>query len=195
MSSYSAKVVNLTYRIIFVNLNSFRMKKSEIEKMPEYFDRYINLVEDIDIIDALEKYGADLFELAKLKALRDKIYEPGKWTAKDIIQHLIDAERVFSYRAMRFARNDKTALPGFDENEFALTAGANKRNMEDLLNELKAVRQSTISLYKSFNKEMIMREGKSFSKDISVLAIGFTIVGHNVHHQKILKEHYYKLIR
>ncbi|MGP8214589.1 MAG: DinB family protein [Bacteroidia bacterium] len=171
------------------------MKKSEIEKMPEYFDRYINLVEDIDVTDALKKYGANLFAPGKMKQLGDKVYEPGKWTAKDIIQHLIDAERVFSYRAMRFARNDKTTLPGFDENEFALTAGASRRNLDDLLNEFNAVRQSTINLYRSFDNEMLKREGKSFSKDISVLAIGFTIAGHVVHHDKILKERYYKLIQ
>ncbi len=171
------------------------MKKSEIEKMPEYFDWYINLVEDIDVTDALKKYGANLFAPGKMKQLGDKVYEPGKWTAKDIIQHLIDAERVFSYRAMRFARNDKTTLPGFDENEFALTAGASRRNLDDLLNEFNAVRQSTINLYRSFDNEMLKREGKSFSKDISVLAIGFTIAGHVVHHDKILKERYYKLIQ
>jgi hypothetical protein len=172
------------------------MKKSEINKMPEYFDRYINLVDDIDITKALEKYGSPylLAEKANFSKLGDKVYAPGKWTIKDIIQHIIDAERVFSYRAMRFARNDRTALPGFDENTFALTAGANKRTLNELLDEFVSVRTSTISLYKSFTAEMMQQQGRSFDKDISVLAIGFTMTGHVIHHVNVLKERYYKLI-
>lgn len=172
------------------------MKKSEIAKMPEYFDRYINLVEDIEIADALEKYGAKYLwaEKANFVKLGDKVYAPGKWTIKDMIQHIIDAERVFSYRAMRFARNDKTSLPAFDENMFAVTANASKRSLDELLDEFAAVRASTIALFRSFTNEMMAREGKTFDKNISVLAIGFTLSGHIIHHVKVLKEHYYGLI-
>lgn len=172
------------------------MKKSDITKMPEYFDRYINLVDDIDITKALEKYGEKylLAEKQKFVELGDKVYAPGKWTIKDIVQHMIDAERVFSYRAMRFARNDKTALPGFDENAFAITANASKRDLNELLDEFAALRSATTKLYASFTNEMLIREGTSFNKDISVLAIGFTLTGHVIHHVNILKERYYKLI-
>src|ERR1700722_8217501 len=147
------------------------MKKSDIVKKPEYFDRYINLVDDIDIVDALDRYGAKylLAEKQNFVQLDDKVYESGKWNIKDIIQHLIDAERVFSYRAMRFARNDKTALPGFDENIYAVTAAASNRSLDDLLEEFAALRSATTRLYKSFTKEMLTREGISFNKDISVV--------------------------
>lgn len=164
--------------------------------MPEYFDRYINLVEDIDVVDALEKYGNNILEADKKQLIKlgDKVYAPGKWTVKDIIQHLIDVERIFSYRALRFARKDETALPGFDENYFASTAGGAGRSIDDLLEEFAAVRKATLCLYKSFNNEKLVCEGICYNRDISVLAIGFTMAGHIIHHHTILKERYYKLI-
>jgi hypothetical protein len=170
------------------------MKRSEIKKMPEYFDRYINLVEDIDVVDALKKNSPNLFDREKLTLLGDKVYEPGKWTVKEMIQHLIDAERIFTYRALRYARNDKTVLPGFDENTYVPNSEAGIRNLEDLFIEYNTVRQSTIYMYQSFSNEMLEHEGISFNRDISVLAVGFTIAGHAIHHNNILKERYYKLI-
>jgi len=162
--------------------------------MPEYFDRYINLVEDIDVVDALKKYGVEWFDKNKLKQLGDRVYEPGKWTVKEMIQHLIDAERIFTYRALRYARNDKTVLSGFDENTYVPNSDAGRRNLDDLFVEFNAVRQSTVCLYQSFSNEMLEREGISFNRNISVLAIGFTIVGHALHHNKVLADRYYKLI-
>lgn len=172
------------------------MKRSDIKKMPATQATNIHEVEDIDVIEALEKYGRKYIspEREKLIALEDKVYAPGKWMARDIIQHLIDAERVFSYRAMRFARNDKTLLPGFEENDYAVTAEASKRSLDELLEEFYAVRESTIRLFKSFTDEMLMREGVVPSGNMSVLAIGFTIPGHTIHHLKVLKERYYHLI-
>ena len=96
------------------------MKRSEIPFMPEFFDRYINRVADIELLDALSAF--DRFETIvpaeTLTALGDSIYAPGKWMMKDIVQHMIDTERIMSYRALRFARNDQTTLPGFDEDLF-----------------------------------------------------------------------------
>ena len=86
-------------------------------------------------------------------------YAEGKWTIKDIIQHLIDAERIFSYRALRFSRNDKTPLPGFEENDYVENTDANKRSIQDLLTEFSAVRQSTLLLFKSFSEEQLKRIG------------------------------------
>ncbi len=172
------------------------MKRSDIKTMPATPSTYIQEVDDIEVLEALEKYGKKfiLSERDKLLQVGDKVYAPGKWTVRDIIQHLIDTERVFSYRAMRYARNDKTLLPGFEENDYAVTAEASKRSLDDLLNEFCTVRESTVRLFKSFTDEMLMREGKIPSGDISVLAIGFTITGHTIHHFSILKEKYYPLI-
>ena len=97
------------------------MLRSEINPMPEYFDRYINMTDNVELLEAIQISLDELDQapVEKWKALGDKVYEPGKWTIKDILQHLIDAERIFCYRALRFARNDKIDLPGFEENDYS----------------------------------------------------------------------------
>jgi len=120
----------------------------------------------------------------------DYRYADGKWTIKEIIQHIIDTERVFSYRALRISRNDKTPLPGFDENEFALNTNANDRHLQSLLTELSIVRQGTLALFKSFSEEQLKRIGIASDNQISVRAIGFIIIGHQKHHQKVFQEKY-----
>ncbi|MGZ3865602.1 MAG: DinB family protein [Bacteroidia bacterium] len=173
------------------------MLKSEILKMPNYFDRYINLVEESDVIAALEKYGPAWLEKEKanFEKLGDKVYAPGKWTIKDILQHIIDAERVFAYRALRFARNDKTQLHGFDEDHFAAHANTKNRSIADLLDEFKLLRSLTIVFYKALDKETQQREGIASGNKISVLALGFTIAGHAIHHMNVVKERYYKMLK
>ncbi|MDR6967533.1 putative damage-inducible protein DinB [Flavobacterium arsenatis] len=120
----------------------------------------------------------------------DYRYAERKWTIKDILQHLIDAERIFAYRALRFARNDKTELPGFEENNYADIANGDKRSIMDLLTELAVVRQSTLSLYKTFKEEQLLRSGIASNNNMSVRALGFVIIGHQNHHQKVFQERY-----
>jgi uncharacterized damage-inducible protein DinB len=120
----------------------------------------------------------------------DYRYEEGKWTIKDILQHIIDAERIFAYRALRFARNDKTALASFEENDYAVEANGNKRSIQDLLTELAVVRQSTLSLFKSFSNEELLRNGIASNNPMSVRALGFVIIGHQNHHQRVFEERY-----
>lgn len=172
------------------------MKRSEIKISASRLGTYMEKVEDIELTDALEKYGKPYFsaETHKLNQLGDKVYAPGKWTAKDIIQHLIDTERIFAYRALRFARNDKTLLPGFEQNDYAVTAEASHRELKDLLEEYFAVRGTTIQLFKSFTDEMLMREGQTASGNVLVAGIGFAIAGHTKHHLEVLREKYYPLI-
>jgi len=171
------------------------MKKSAITVMPEYYDRYIMPVDDVNVTEALKKYDVSLFDKTSLAKIGANVYEPGKWTVKDIIQHVIDAERVFTYRALRFARNDKTALSGFEENDYVKNTNVAKRSLDDILNEFDTVRRSTIYLYKNFTDEMLLRSGNASGKDITVLALGFIIAGHALHHSTIIKERYYKLIQ
>jgi hypothetical protein len=172
------------------------MKKADLIKMPAYFDRYINLVEDTDVITALEKYGSNFFEKEKtnFEKLGDKVYAPGKWTIKDILQHIIDAERVFAYRALRFARNDKAELHSFDEDSFAANANAKKRTVFDLLGEFDNLRGANILFFKSLDVETMFREGIASGDKISVLALGFTMCGHPIHHMNVIKERYYPLL-
>jgi DinB superfamily len=168
------------------------MKKSEIKVMPEYFDGYINEIEDMELSDALDKYGPDLLIplKEKLAELGDKVYSPGKWTINDILQHLIDAERIFNYRALTFARGDTTHLPGFEENDYAKVSNAGKRALDELLNEFQNVRKSTSDLFNSFGGDILEKSGVCNDKTISVLALGFTIAGHAYHHTKVIKERY-----
>ena len=164
--------------------------------MPQFFDRYINLADNVFILDALTQSASfeSLMPAYKLEAIGDLRYAPGKWMVKDILQHVIDNERIMTYRALRFARNDQTVLPGYDEELFGRTAYATRRTIADLYTEYAAVRQSTIALYKSFDNEMLLRSGMCFHQTISVLALGFVIVGHARHHVNIIRERYLPLL-
>jgi len=173
------------------------MKRSNLITMPAYFDRYINLVEDIELIEALEKYGSSYLEKEKeiFEKLGNAVYAPGKWNIRDLLQHLIDAERVFAYRALRFSRNDKTELPGFDENSYVATVNIKDRTVADLLEEFGAVRRSTILFFKSLDDTALQREGIASGNKLSALAIGFTLCGHPIHHLRVIKERYYPLLK
>jgi uncharacterized damage-inducible protein DinB len=122
----------------------------------------------------------------------DYRYADGKWTIKEILQHLIDAERIFAYRALRFSRSDKTPLPGFEENSYAevVNPTANKRHLKDLLTEFTAVRHATITLFKSFTEEDLLKKGVASENVMSVRAVGFVIIGHQNHHMRVFKERY-----
>jgi uncharacterized damage-inducible protein DinB len=120
----------------------------------------------------------------------DYRYAEGKWTIKDILQHLIDSERIFAYRALRFARKDATPLPGFDENNYADVADGFKRSIRDLLTELAIVRESTLCLFKTFDNETLALKGVASGNEMSVRALGFVIIGHQNHHQRIFQERY-----
>ncbi|MCC6459330.1 MAG: DinB family protein [Saprospiraceae bacterium] len=172
------------------------MKRSDIHPMPEYFDRYINQVDDIELADALQQSILEIeqFPLDRWRALGDTVYAPGKWTVRDILQHLIDTERVFAYRALSFARGETARLPSYDEDTFAQSALANRRELEDLVAELLLSRRSFEAMYRSFDPEMLQRTGLSFKGTYSVLSIGFVIPGHQRHHLNILEERYYPLL-
>jgi hypothetical protein len=172
------------------------MKKSDINQPPCYFDRYIGYVADIEITDAMRESLAeiDCLDLAKLSEIGDSVYAGEKWTIRSIFQHLIDVERILSYRALRIARNDKTPLPGFDEAVLAQNAGAEKRSIEGLILELKVARQGTSLLFASLDDESLRRSLIVSDKQMSALAFGFTIVGHQKHHLKIIEEKYLPLI-
>jgi uncharacterized damage-inducible protein DinB len=158
-----------------------------------YFSTYINQVsEEYTLIEELEISVHRLIKFVQNIPMDkfDYRYAEGKWTIKDILQHIIDTERIFAYRALRIARNDKTALPGFDENSYADEANGSSRSIQSLLTELAIVRQATIALFKSFSADDLIRSGTASDKPISVRAIGFIIIGHQNHHQKVFEERY-----
>jgi hypothetical protein len=168
------------------------MKKSDIHPMPMFFDRYIHQVTENDLMEALlnSQKAIDTINIEKLKSIGNKTYQEGKWTINDIFQHIIDNERIQSYRALRFARKDTTVLPGYDEGLFADNTNAKNRKLEDIIEELRVLRISTIQLYKSMNEESVLNSGICFSQNISPLALGFVIVGHQQHHLNVIKEKY-----
>jgi hypothetical protein len=172
------------------------MKVSDLKCMPQFFDRYINLSNPYtDLVTQLNNTRFLIDELREeLIAFQDYRYQPEKWTVKDILQHIIDTERIQAYRALAFARSDKSIMPGYDENIYAENTNLEHKSVDDLLEEFKIVRSSTIYLFKNFTEEMFLKEGICFSVDISVLALGFVIVGHPIHHLNVLKDKYLRPI-
>lgn len=157
-----------------------------------YYERYIDLVTEPDALQALEK------SLEEMRALLPTLtetqgsqrYAPGKWTVRQLIGHVLDSERVFAYRALRFARGDRTALPGFDENVYAEAAGSDRLSVAKLARDLELLRGSTIALFESLDEEAWTRRGAANDVEISVRALAFVIAGHGRHHMKILRERY-----
>jgi uncharacterized damage-inducible protein DinB len=117
-------------------------------------------------------------------------YAEGKWTIKEILAHVVDDERIYAYRALRFARNDKTELPGFEQDEYARYSGANEREVRDILDELTTVRKATISLFNSFDERALLRSGVASGNPMSVRAIAYHIAGHELRHVNVIKERY-----
>ncbi len=174
--------------------NYILMKKSQIVEMPRFFDTYIKIVEDIDLVEGLEK-TLNMFEREKEQIARvaEKRYAPGKWTPKEIIQHIIDNERVQSYRAMRISRGDKTLLPGYDEELLATNANVSPRTLEELLEEFSTLRRANILMFKNCTEEMLLRSSMCYKVNISALALGFVLIGHQEHHMNVMREKYYHL--
>jgi hypothetical protein len=166
--------------------------RPDLTRVPEFYHNYINQVSENDLMSAFKIQTPIVIQFFQ-NIPANKIeyaYSEGKWTIKEMLQHIIDAERVFSYRALRFARKDPTPLPGFDENLFAENAKASKRNWNDLLEEFKIVRKATEQLFGSFDEAQLDASGISSNKSIYVLAFGYICVGHAIHHMNIVKERY-----
>lgn len=168
------------------------MPRPDLSRVPEFFHGYINKVKEDELMSALAKSTSELFMLLKSipAEKHDYRYADGKWSVKEVVQHMIDGERVFTYRALRFARKDDTPLPGFDENLFAQTAKADKRNWNDLVEEFSALRKASEAMFASFDNEQLEAAGVASESPIYVLGIGFVVAGHVNHHCQIIKERY-----
>jgi hypothetical protein len=173
------------------------MKRSEINPMPEYFDRYINKTDDVDHIEALEISLRELEQLPldRFRMIGENVYAPVKWTIKEIVQHLIDTERVFLYRAVAFARGETGQVLSMDEELYAKNSNANRRTLEELVDELTIVRRSTIVLFRSFSPDMLQRTGNGFRGPYSVLSIAFIIAGHQRWTMEVINERYVPLLK
>ncbi|MDO9039732.1 MAG: DinB family protein [Lutibacter sp.] len=163
----------------------------ENEYNPHY-KHYILELGNVDLFEILMISSDELLETVKDLSEEKMVfrYDEGKWSIKELLQHIIDTERIMSYRALRFSRNDATELQGFDENWYVDNSNGNDRNTIDLVEEFTCTRRASISLFKSFTDEMMLLSGTANGSDMSVRALGFIIAGHQMHHLKMIKERY-----
>ncbi len=157
-----------------------------------YFDRYIQLVPQDSIAEALRAQDSSIVEFFEgIDEEKSKFaYAPEKWTLKEMLLHIIDTERIFSYRALAFARNEPQILTGFDENEYAAASQANDRTWKSLCDEFLNLRKSTKDLLLSFDDATGSKTGTAGTNTISVAAFSYTILGHFYHHKNVAKERY-----
>ncbi|HET8809445.1 MAG TPA: DinB family protein [Flavobacteriaceae bacterium] len=157
-----------------------------------YYRKYIDLVTDISLIEALS--NGEVETLAFFKAIpkekQEFRYAEGKWSPKQVLLHLIDTERVFAYPALQFARADDVEIKGYDQNIFADNSNADERSWNDLLEEYQSVRAASLNLFKSFQEAILKRYGKVDGDFMSVRAAGTIICGHEIHHRNIVRERY-----
>ena len=168
------------------------MTRPDLQSVPTFYKRYVEHVKEMDLIEALKFSSAETLQLIRSipENQGEYRYAEGKWSIKEVLNHMLDVERIMSYRALRFARNDKTDLPGFEENDYAPEANAHSRTIIQLTDEIKRLRATTIDLFTSFTADMLTREGTANKNKLSVLTLGYVISGHESHHRQILKERY-----
>ena len=169
------------------------MSKPSPTTYPPYFQKYIDLVPDEELLSGFVNQAVIIKSLLGSITEEKSVfaYAPGKWTLKDLLQHMIDTERIFCYRALSFARKEAFHLPGFDENEYAANACANNRTWQSLKEEFIAVRNATELLFKSFSEEELLRSGIANNILTSAVSMGFITLGHVYHHKKIIEERYF----
>ena len=168
------------------------MAKPQSGEYPSYFNGYIQKVEQDSVQELVNTLSHPLtyFFLNLPDDRADFRYAEDKWTLKDMLQHIIDTERIMQYRLLRIARNDQTPLPGFDENQYAASAEANNRTFIELKEEFKALRKSTDLLLKSLKEIQLKQIGNASNHPVTANAIAFIIFGHLLHHKQIIEERY-----
>jgi hypothetical protein len=166
--------------------------RPETTEYASFFHKYISSVPDGDVVTLLRESGREIVDALKgVPESRGGFrYGEGKWSIREVVGHLSDAERVFSYRAMRIARGDATPLPPFDENTYVPNSGAEARTLANLIAEFATTRESTAMLLESLPEEAWVRRGVVSGKEITVRAIAYVLVGHPLHHLRILRERY-----
>lgn len=171
---------------------SIAIPRPQADEHNPYYAKYIDKVPAGDLISMLREQVMDTVSLLRdlPPAKADYAYAPGKWTVKEVVGHIIDVERVMAYRALRFARNDQTNLPGFDENAWVPAANFGARTLADLLEELQVVRASTIHFARHLDADMLARRGSANGSPASVRALLYIIAGHERHHADLFREKY-----
>jgi len=168
------------------------MARPQPNESATFYHKYIALAQGDTISEIVNNHAFDLQEF--FNSLPDEIadyaYAENKWTVKQVLQHVTDAERIFAYRILRISRNDQTPLPSFDENAYVENGFAKQRSLPSLKQEFNAVRAATDMFLLSLNEEQIKRTGTASNNPVSVNALAFIVYGHLLHHKNILKERY-----
>lgn len=165
------------------------------EEYPVYYQEYMNNLPEGDIFFLLEKQAADLRYMFKniSDERAEEAYAEGKWTMKELLQHLIDSERIFGYRALCISRGEEADLPGWDEGKYVYNSLANIRPLESLLDEYELTRRSNLVMFRSFTFEMMNNYGFANGREISLRGLIHVIAAHELHHMKILQNRYLEL--
>ncbi|MBG48177.1 MAG: damage-inducible protein DinB [Pseudozobellia sp.] len=170
------------------------MKTTDLQftKPFPFYKNYIDLVKDVELMDMLQRQSQNFPEFMATipESKLDFRYAENKWTVAEVLVHIIDSERIFQYRALRFSRGDQTPLPGFEQDDYVPFSKANNRTLQSLIDEYSVVRNSTLHLFNQFDTNDLERKGIASSLDWSVGALGFVICGHQKHHRNILRERY-----
>lgn len=157
-----------------------------------YAGKYVSLVPDGDILVTLESQGQETATLlARPEVEGDFRYAPGKWSVKEALGHIIDTERIFSYRALRIARNDKTPLAGFEQDDYVKYGAFGQSTLSSLVEEFKSVRRATLALYLGLDEAAWIRRGVASNNEVTVRALAYLIAGHELHHRRIFREKYF----
>ena len=166
--------------------------RPQANEYASYYGKYINLVPEGNILEILSEQIQFVEKLfSKITEEKSKFrYAEGKWSIRELLGHITDTERVFVYRALRFSRNDKTALPGFEQDDFVPNSNHDNVLLKNLVEEFILVRKSNIKLFESFTDEMWLRTGTASENTMSVRAVAFNLAGHLIHHTNVLKEKY-----
>jgi len=171
---------------------SHRSNRPSPSEYNPFYAGYVNSVPDGDVVETLINQQKAVLEWVEKTSAADADYRyaPDKWSAKEVLGHMVDTEWIFTYRALRFARGDQSALPGMDQDQFMAGANFADRSLEDISAEFSGLRTASIRLLTSFSEELLSRTGTASDSPISVRALCWIIAGHCQHHLKILKERY-----
>jgi len=168
------------------------MLKPETSEYNPYYEKYISLIEEGELLNALERQPSELRSL--LNGLDEEkgkyAYADGKWSIKEVLSHLVDGERIFGYRVLRISRGDETPIEGFEQDGYIENSHANERSFEDLLEELSLQRNANLRMLKNLREDGWKRRGTASQSPVSVRALGFIMAGHVRHHINILKAQY-----
>ena len=183
----------ILFFVSFAQLNFFVMiERPEMQNVPLYCHQYINLVSGANLLKIFETDAENTFKfyMAIPREKEDFSYAKGKWTLKEVLNHVIDMERIFSYRALRFSRKDPTELHGFEQQLYNTNAKVSNRSLVDMVNEFKSVRVATITLFNHLDNEMLDYPGVANNIKVSARIIGWMIPGHNIHHCNVIRQKY-----